>query len=806
MTINSPKRFPIKHDARMDGRSFAQIITGSKPPSNPSKGNMAGNSEGLICHSTVEDLEWSKRCVVGELQKNWNLDSVRSEFGKEGFHNFQFEAMGNNNILMVADSVDNANGLITEDKGWLRHMFLNIRKWCFNDIIRIRQTWINVYGVPLHGWNVATFSDIGSKWGKVLAIQQDTINKTRLAQGQILVETWLWERIDKKMVITINQQPFPIWIMESSTAIATSSNTWMEDGTDSEEVTSDSEQEDFINTDSFGMIQELGEFNDKRNDSPATQTIGNVIVEEERPPSRETSCMGNHPRAAHAGNGSVNSKNSFNSLVGGLSEGIKEWEPEGPHKEGNEDTVESDLNVTGLENIQATNFNGPVVEEAQDQNLNEGSSQTSSPKLPDGLESDPFKLGPYIEEAFARKQKKNQKKAGKKNTTMGELRKTWNDFVGDMVSDADGKSQRRQVNQKRKPGNKSKLMGFSIEKDREFLIPKLVELEERDRTKMKEGQDKGTEQKETKREIVNTSFCESLWPDKEFGWAYSGSIGAAGGLITLWKNSSFTLDDQWSTEGALAIKGCWMEEKVNINLINIYASHKSKRQQKLWEEIHEWIGNQPDNFWCLCGDFNTTVVQDERKGSSRVNDDKRSRQFNKFIMETELIDLPLLRRKFTWYKDNGSSCSRLDRFLLSAAWYDRWPNAKQIGLKRTFSDHAPICLDVTKKENWGPVPFKIVNWWLDQVEFQQLVEKVWKNTNIEGWGGYVLKEKLKRMKQDIKLWKAKNGTTLSREIEDIERQLTELDTKLESEVWDEVDRNRKRSLMISLEDYRIKKH
>ncbi|KAL8508350.1 hypothetical protein ACS0TY_018812 [Phlomoides rotata] len=153
------------------------------------------------------------------------------------------------------------------------------------------------------------------------------------------------------------------------------------------------------------------------------------------------------------------------------------------------------------------------------------------------------------------------------------------------------------------------------------------------------------------------------------------------------------------TNGALAVKGLWLEKKVSINLINVYAPNVSKGQQKLWDELHKWIIDNTDVPWCVCGDFNSILVKSEGKGVGRYSDVRRSRQFNRFISDTDLVDLPLLRRKFTWYKDNGDSCSRIDRFPLSTSWFTRWPNAKQTGLRRTFSDHAPILLEVTEKEN-----------------------------------------------------------------------------------------------------------
>jgi hypothetical protein len=48
--------------------------------------------------------------------------------------------------------------------------------------------------------------------------------------------------------------------------------------------------------------------------------------------------------------------------------------------------------------------------------------------------------------------------------------------------------------------------------------------------------------------------------------------------------------------------------------------------------------------------------------------------FNQFIDDNGLINLPLCGRRFTWYKGDGTSMSRLDRFLLSEDWCLQWPN------------------------------------------------------------------------------------------------------------------------------------
>ncbi|KAL8512924.1 hypothetical protein ACS0TY_019184 [Phlomoides rotata] len=310
---------------------------------------------------------------------------------------------------------------------------------------------------------------------------------------------------------------------------------------------------------------------------------------------------------------------------------------------------------------------------------------------------------------------------------------------------------------------------------------------------------------ETKKDIISESFCGSFWPDKEFEWSYYGSKGASGGLLTIWRKLSFSLISQWGSDGALALKGKWIAEDVYINLVNIYAPIDVKEQYKLWEEVLGWIQPQISDLWCICGDFNATLHQSERKGRSRFFNSRRCSQFRKLIEEAELVDLPLLRRKYTWYKDNGESCSRIDRFLLSSSCHNRWNQSKQYGLKRTFSDHAPILLDISQKENWGPIPFKMINWWIDIESFRNLVSNFWRNTSVEGWGGFVLKEKMKMLKLEIKNWKRGYGTNFSKEIEEAEMKLANLDSKLEQEEWSAEDKEIRRNTLVALEDFLLKR-
>jgi hypothetical protein len=70
----------------------------------------------------------------------------------------------------------------------------------------------------------------------------------------------------------------------------------------------------------------------------------------------------------------------------------------------------------------------------------------------------------------------------------------------------------------------------------------------------------------------------------------------------------------------------------------------------------------------VCGDFNAVRSTVERRSSREGSRSSDHIPFNQFIDDAVLIDLPLTGRKFTLYKGDGLSMSRLDRFLISEEW------------------------------------------------------------------------------------------------------------------------------------------
>ena len=48
------------------------------------------------------------------------------------------------------------------------------------------------------------------------------------------------------------------------------------------------------------------------------------------------------------------------------------------------------------------------------------------------------------------------------------------------------------------------------------------------------------------------------------------------------------------------------------------------------------------------------------------------KEFNEWIADLEVEDVPCVGRRFTWYRPNGTAKSRLGRVLVSTEWFAKW--------------------------------------------------------------------------------------------------------------------------------------
>jgi hypothetical protein len=87
-----------------------------------------------------------------------------------------------------------------------------------------------------------------------------------------------------------------------------------------------------------------------------------------------------------------------------------------------------------------------------------------------------------------------------------------------------------------------------------------------------------------------------------------------------------------------------------------------------------------------------SFLASERIGSS-VNGRPGERiLFSHFVEDMEVIDVPVLGKKFSWFSGDGKSMSRIDRYLLSDGFITSQGISGQWIEDRDISDHCLIWL------------------------------------------------------------------------------------------------------------------
>ena len=98
-----------------------------------------------------------------------------------------------------------------------------------------------------------------------------------------------------------------------------------------------------------------------------------------------------------------------------------------------------------------------------------------------------------------------------------------------------------------------------------------------------------------------------------------------------------------------------------------------------------------------------------------------------------------------------ASKARLDRFLFSANWEDKFPTVSPRRMSRLCSDHFPIVLEGGSFQR-GSMLFRFEKMWLKNEGFVDKVRSWWDSYQVHGAPSFILANKLKLLKNYFKRW------------------------------------------------------
>jgi len=280
-----------------------------------------------------------------------------------------------------------------------------------------------------------------------------------------------------------------------------------------------------------------------------------------------------------------------------------------------------------------------------------------------------------------------------------------------------------------------------------------------------------------KASALSDSRCFSLWGDNKVGWIHNEGVSGAESMLTMWHKGAFGYERHVMGKDYITIFGQHIASKCHCAVINIYASCNLVENESLWAELSNIKCAHQNLAWCFYGDFNIVKNVSERRESSVTGNQKNKiRDFNSFIERNYMVELPVVSKKYIWFKANDSTKSKLNRVMVSEEWIQKWSGCKQHVQSGVVSDHCAIVVKSLIRD-YGPKPFRSIDAWLLESGFKEMVGVNWRSYCIQGNNITRFKEKLKSLKAGLKIWNrdvfgcmVTRKKRIVKEIEDIDNQ------------------------------------
>lgn len=257
---------------------------------------------------------------------------------------------------------------------------------------------------------------------------------------------------------------------------------------------------------------------------------------------------------------------------------------------------------------------------------------------------------------------------------------------------------------------------------------------------------------ETKLQHIDFFKARSFLPDRLTSFIFNPSIGASGGILIAWDDSSLELVNPSHLDHLISASFASRCNDLSFSITKAYGPCQPHLKPAFLDSILN-LAASVSGPWALCGDFNLT-----RYPSDRSNDNfdrTEAVSFNDLINETELQEIPLMDRLYTWSNNQPHPILvKLDRFFVNIAWSNLFPDSTLSSATRTTSDHAPLTLSATSSVP-RPQVFRFNNHWLANPSYKPLVHSNWNSVSPNHYNNSHTGQlclKLKRVRAASKAW------------------------------------------------------
>ncbi|KAJ8427710.1 hypothetical protein Cgig2_019015 [Carnegiea gigantea] len=120
--------------------------------------------------------------------------------------------------------------------GELDLWFSEIKKRSRYECCETRKVWLEIYGVPPHGWLWENFSKIAEIWERLICLGKPIYRIESFESMKVQIITYIFRRIDEELLLTLEDRGYRVWIKEVGSAMLIPCSLAMENTYSNDEV------------------------------------------------------------------------------------------------------------------------------------------------------------------------------------------------------------------------------------------------------------------------------------------------------------------------------------------------------------------------------------------------------------------------------------------------------------------------------------------------------------------------------------------------------------------------------------------
>nr|ABN08666.1 RNA-binding region RNP-1 (RNA recognition motif) [Medicago truncatula] len=162
-----------------------------------------------------DDVVWANKCILAKVKDGKSFSGIQQSFLDAGFLDYNLISMGGDNVMLHPSVDGDVTDVFNSATDFLSNFLCDCRPWTKDIKVQYEMgAWVRCYGVPLHAWNDIFFLELAATCGRLLKIDDVTVNKDRMDYARFLIATPDLKELNYVAQFVIDGRLYPIRFIE----------------------------------------------------------------------------------------------------------------------------------------------------------------------------------------------------------------------------------------------------------------------------------------------------------------------------------------------------------------------------------------------------------------------------------------------------------------------------------------------------------------------------------------------------------------------------------------------------------------